>query len=372
MKRTLEDTLVLKEIPVDGYEKVVVATDERSGLKSIICIHNSTLGPTLGGTRIYPYPTFEAALTDAKRLARGMTYKSALAEAGLGGAKSVIICNPKKKTKEMLIAFAEAVNRLEGLYTCAEDSGCTVQDVTFIGEHTPYVVGLGHEKSSGNPSPFTAWGTFRGIQAVLQKLDGTSSVEGKTVAVQGLGSVGAVLVEQLYWHGAKLIISDIDWEKTQILAKKFGAKACPSEDILTMPCDILAPCAMGGVINPDTIPGLRCRGIAGCANNQLLSDNDAEALKRLGILYAPDFVINAGGLINVAHELEVEGYNPVAARKKVDNLFDQLMLLFEISQQNNCSTHQAAVSLGDYRLKYGVGKRQVPPHYHHFESPKKR
>jgi leucine dehydrogenase len=368
MKRTLEDSLVLKEIPVEGYEKVVVITDERVGLKAIICVHNTTLGPALGGIRIYPYPTFEAALTDGLRLARGMTYKSALAEAGLGGGKSVIICHPKNKTKEMLVSFAEAVNRLEGLYTCAEDSGCSVQDVTTIGHHTPYVVGISHEKSSGNPSPFTAWGTFRGIQAVLQMLDGSTSLEGKTIAVQGLGSVGAMLVEHLFWHGAKLIVSDIDWEKTQTIAKKYHATACPAEDILGEECDILVPCAMGGIINPQTIPQLRCRGIAGCANNQLLTDQDADELRKLGILYAPDFVINAGGLINVSLEIEEEGYNPISARKKADQIYDHLIRLFEISEQNNCSTHHAALSLADYRIKYGVGKRRVPPRYHHFES----
>ena len=367
MKRSVVDSLVLKEIAVDGYEKVVVATDERSGLKAIICVHNTTLGPALGGTRIYAYPSFETALTDAKRLARGMTYKSALAEAGLGGGKSVIMCSPKNLTPEMLIAFAEAVDRLQGLYTCAEDVGCSVEDVTLISKHTPYVVGCSSDKSSGNPSPFTAWGTFRGIEAALQTIDGNSSVKGKSVAIQGLGSVGAPLAELLFWHGAKLIVSDIDWEKTQRLAKKLGAVACPADDILSVECDVLAPCALGGIINPQTIPQLHCRAIAGSANNQLLNDSDADLLKQKGILYAPDFVINAGGLINVSLEIEEEGYNPVRAQQKVDKLYDQLIRLFEISEQNNCSTHQAALSLGDYRLKYGVGKRQVAPRYHHQE-----
>ncbi|HNA61846.1 MAG TPA: Glu/Leu/Phe/Val dehydrogenase dimerization domain-containing protein [Rhabdochlamydiaceae bacterium] len=366
MKKAVIGSLELKEIPVEGYEKVVVVTDESVGLKAIIAIHDTTLGPALGGTRIYPYPTFEAALTDAKRLAKGMTYKSALAESGLGGGKSVIICHPKNKTKEMLVSFAEAINRLEGLYSCAEDSGCSMQDVTTIGHHTPYVVGLAHDKSSGNPAPFTAWGTFRGIQATLQMLDGSTSLEGKVVAVQGLGSVGSLLVDLLFWHGAKLIVSDIDWEKTQMIAKKYRATACPAEDILGEACDILAPCAMGGIINPQTIPNLRCRGIAGCANNQLLSDQDADELKKLGILYAPDFVINAGGLINVSLEIEEEGYNPITARRKTDQIYDHLIRLYEISEQNNCSTHHAALSLADYRIKYGVGKRRVPPRYHHF------
>ena len=364
MKQGVADSLVLKEIPVDGYEKVVSVSDERTKLQAIICIHNTTLGPALGGTRIHAYPNFEAALTDAKRLARGMTYKSALAGVGLGGGKSVILCNPKNKTPEMLVSFAEAVNRLNGLYTCAEDAGCTIEDATLIAKHTPYVVGTAKEKSSGDPCPFTAWGTFRGIQAVLQMIDKSPSIQGKKIAIQGLGGVGSILAELLFWHGARLVVSDIDWEKTQRIAKKWGAESCPADDILNVECDVLAPCAMGGILNPQTIPHLRCRAVAGCTNNQLLNDKDADLLKKRSILYAPDFVINAGGLINVSCELEKEGYNPLKTRANVDGLFDQLIRLFEISEQNNCSTHQAALSLGDYRIKYGIGKRQTPPYYH--------
>jgi leucine dehydrogenase len=368
MPKTLEDTLVLEEIIAPGYEKIIKVTDERSGLKGIICIHNTTLGPALGGTRIYPYPTFEAALTDVKRLAKGMTYKAALSDSATGGGKSVIIADPKRKSKEMLVSFAEAINRLEGLYTGAEDVGCSLEDVTLISQITPYVVGVHNDKSSGNPAPFTAWGTFRGIQSVCKKLFGTDAIEGKTVAIQGLGSVGSILAELLFWHGAKLVVSDIDWEKTLRFAKKFDAKACPIEDILQVECDILAPCALGGIINPQTIPSLKCRAIAGCANNQLLSDQDADDLLRRGILYAPDFVINAGGLINVIQELEPQGYNPAVARQKVNQLYDQLLQIYTIAEQNQISTNQAAISLADYRLKYGVGKRTVSPVYHHFKK----
>jgi leucine dehydrogenase len=368
MKRTSVDSLVLKEIEVEGFEKVIVATDDHSGLKAIICIHNTALGPSLGGTRIHSYPNFEAALTDAKRLARGMTYKSALSEVGLGGAKSVIICNPKNKTPELLIAFAEAVDRLQGIYTCAEDVGCTLEDATLIGKHTPYVVGSASSKGSGNPSPFTAWGTYRGIQSVLQKMHGNPSVAGKTVAIQGLGSVGGRLAEYLFWEGAKLILSDIDWEKTQRLAKQFGAMACPAEDILTVACDVLAPCALGGILNPQTIPQLKCEAVAGAANNQLLNDSDADLLKQRGILYAPDFVINAGGLINVSHEITEDGYCPTRSLAKINTLYNQLLELYALSEKNNCSTHQAAVSLGDYRIQHGIGKRETPPRYHHRET----
>ncbi|MGR3911779.1 MAG: Glu/Leu/Phe/Val dehydrogenase dimerization domain-containing protein [Candidatus Rhabdochlamydia sp.] len=368
MKEDIMDSLELKEIAVKGYEKVVVVSDERVNLKGIICIHSLALGPALGGTRIYPYPNFDAALTDATRLAKGMTYKAALAELGLGGGKSVIICNPKQKTPEMLVSFAQAVHRLEGLYTGAEDSGCFLSDVTLMAQHTPYFVGLSHDKSSGDPATFTAWGTYRGIQAALQVTEKNPSVKGKTIAIQGLGSVGSLLAEILFWSGAKLIVSDIDWEKTQRIAKKFGATACPADDILSSECDVLSPCAMGGILNAQTILQLRCKAVAGCANNQLLQDSDADLIRQRGILYTPDFVINAGGLINVSFELEHEGYDPIKARIKVHGLFDQLMQLFAIADQNQCSTHQAALALGDYRLKYGIGRRVLAPRYHHFST----
>lgn len=365
MARTLEETLVLEEISVDGYEKVVKVTDDKSGLKAIICIHNTVLGPALGGTRIYPYPTFEAALTDVKRLAKGMTYKSAVADAGLGGGKSVIIT--KHKTKEMLISFAHALNRLKGIYTSAEDLGCSLEDVTIISQHTPYVVGMKHEKGSDNPSPFTAWGVFRGIQSVVKKIYGSDCLEGKVVAIQGLGNVGSFLIDHLFWAGAKLIVSDIDWEKTLRFAKRYNATACPSEDILSVDCDVLAPCALGGILNPQTIPQLRCRAVAGAANNQLLSDRDADDLKRRGILYAPDFVINSGGLINVTQEISPEGYDPVVARGKIHKIYDLLLQIYEIAEQNRYSTNAAAMALADHRIKYGIGKRVIAPCYHHAE-----
>ena len=368
MTKLIEDTLVLEEIPVEGYRKVLKVTDDRTGLKAIICIHDDTLGPALGGTRIYPYPTFEAALTDVKRLSKGMTHKSAVAGGGLGGGKSVIITDQKGKTKEMIISFAQAIEKLEGLYTAAEDVGCSLEDVTLMSQHTRYVVGVSHKKSSGNPAPFTGWGTYVGIQATLKKIFGNESVKGRTIAIQGLGSVGGWLAEMLFWHGAKLIVCDIDWEKTLAVAAKFNAQACPADDILTQECDILAPCAMGAIINPQTIPQLKCKGIAGCANNQLLSDADGEELLKRGILYAPDFVINAGGLINVTEELAKEGYNPEVSREKVDNIYNQLISIFEFAETHHVSTHQAALSLAESHIKNGKGKRISPPSYHHHNA----
>lgn len=366
MTLLMEKALEIEEIFVEGYEKVLRIKEAKSGLDAIICIHDSTLGPTLGGTRIYPYATFELALNDVLRLAKGMTYKSALAECGFGGAKSVIIADAaKNKTEAKLLAFGKAVASLAGLYICAEDVGCTTADVATIAKATKYVTGLEHEKSSGNPAYFTAWGVYRGIQASLKKVFGSESVKDKTIAIQGLGNVGGILADILFWNGARLILSDIVMDKAKKLAKQYGAQYCSPDDIMKVECDVFAPCALGGILNAKTIPALRCKIVAGAANNQLLTEKDGEDLSKRGILYAPDFVINAGGLINVAEELVFDGYHPVASRNKVDRLYDQLLTIFDIAEQNGYSTHRAATALGDYRLKYKIGKRREQPHFHH-------
>ncbi len=358
--------LHFERILVKGYEKVVKVTDPRVGLTAIIAIHSTILGPALGGTRIQPYATFEAALEDALRLARGMTFKSAVAEVGFGGGKSVIIADPKKdKTPELLMAFGAAVEKLGGLYICAEDMGCTTDDVKTIRKATKYVVGLPHRYSSGDPGPFTAWGTFRGIQSIVKRAFATDSLEGKKVAVQGLGNVGSPLVDHLFWAGADLILADVDEAKARRLATKYNAKVVPPDQILKVECDVLVPCALGGIINDRTIPQLRCKAIAGCANNQLLRDSHADDLRKVGIRYAPDFVINAGGLLNVAEEVEDAGYNPSRPRYKVHHIYDTLMAIYEIADKNNESTQAAALALAEYRLKYAIGKRVIPPTFHH-------
>ncbi|NGX37407.1 MAG: Leucine dehydrogenase [Chlamydiae bacterium] len=367
MTTILEGQLVLEEIPVEGYHKVVRARDPKSGLDAIIAIHDLRLGKAaLGGTRIHKYSTFEEHLEDALRLSKGMTYKSAAVQSGFGGGKAVINADPRKdKTEALLAAFGEAVNRLGGEYICAEDVGCLPQDLATVVEHTPYAVGLLSEKSSGNPSPYTAWGVFRGIQAVMHQLFGDDSVQGRTIAIQGLGSVGARLAEFLYWHGAKLIITDFHMDRAEGLAKQFSAKLVEPDAIYEEPCDVFAPCAMGAIINSTTIERLRCRAIAGSANNQLLSDLDAEELRRLGFLYAPDFVINAGGLINVTEETMKNGYCPFASRNKIDQIYDQLRLIFGVASQNGISTLKAAMQLIEYRLEHGIGRRVEPIYMHH-------
>lgn len=365
-KIEISKAVKLEEISVPGYERVVKVSHRESGLVGIICIHNMTMGPALGGTRIYPYKTFDDALNDVKRLAKGMTYKSCVAGTGLGGGKSVIIADSRtQKTPELLYAFGQAVNALGGTYICAEDIGATTDDMTTINKATPYVVGLPHEKSSGDPSPFTAWGTLLGIKACLKKIYGDTSVAGRKIAVQGLGAVGSRLAELLFWEGADLIVSDIDSQRLEKIANKLSAKIVPPEGILSTQCDVVSPCAMGGIINEHSISELRCKAIAGSANNQLLKDSDADILVQKGILYAPDFVINAGGLINVTEELSKEGYRSVEARRKVEKLSEELAFIFQIAESNQCSTHSAAISLVDYHLKYRVGVRTAPLYFHH-------
>ncbi len=359
-----EDSLQLTELTIPGYERVIKVHHPEVGLTAFICIHNTTLGPSLGGIRIYPYASEKEALNDGLRLAKGMTSKAAITECGFGGGKSVIMLDPTRgKTAAMLRSFAQAVHSLEGQYICAEDVGCTLEDMGIIGEMTPYAVGLPSKRSSGDPSPFTAWGTFRGIQATAYQIFGSDHLEGKVIALQGLGSVGGKLGELLFWAGATLIVSDIQEEKCIQFARKTSARIVSNEEIFRVPCDIFAPCALGAILNEKTIPQLQCRGVAGCANNQLLLESDAELLHRYGILYAPDFLINSGGLINVAQELEPGGYYPAYARAKTHRIYDQLTTVYEIAKTRGISTQRAVMSLVDYRLQYGVGKRTTPPSF---------
>ncbi len=348
------------EIPVEGYEKVIEAVDVDAGLHAYIAIHDTTMGPSLGGTRIYPYSSNEEALTDALRLAKGMTYKSAMAEIGLGGGKSVIIADPaKEKSEELLLAFATAVDSLKGKYICAEDMGTSVEDMALISTKTSYVVALDSKTSSGDPSPFTAFGTYRGMQAVAFKLWESESLRNRQVAIQGLGNVGWKLGEQLFWAGAKLVVADVNGDRAAEFGHQFGAQVVSTDEILFTECDILAPCAMGGVFNDQTIPKLRCAAVAGAANNQLLEEKHGEELMKRGILYAPDYVINAGGIINVSVELDPGGYNARIAWKKVEALYEVLLSVFNIATKRKIPTSEAANDLAEHKLRYRIGQRKV-------------
>ncbi|MEI8365745.1 MAG: Glu/Leu/Phe/Val dehydrogenase dimerization domain-containing protein [Parachlamydiaceae bacterium] len=352
--------LRIKELDIPGYEKVIEGEDPTRGLHCFIAIHSTVLGPALGGARIYPYATREAALEDALRLAKAMTYKSSVAEDGLGGGKSVIIADPKSaKTPELLHAFAEVIDHLKGSYITAEDVGTTIADMMLIREKTPYVAALSTDRSSGDPSRFTARGIYRGIQAVTKKLWHTKSLKGKKVAIQGLGNVGSKLANILFWEGAELIVSDIDEKLVHQHMHDYGAQRIDVDHFNSVECDILAPCALGGTINPTTIPLLRCKAIAGSANNQLLSHEQGQQLMELGILYAPDYIINSGGIINAAAEFEDGGYNPRVARDKVNHLYDILIGIFHKSEAGKLPTNVVADHIAEHNLRYGIGKRKT-------------
>jgi leucine dehydrogenase len=361
--RGQKGSLHLERLDIAGFNQVWKVTDPSVRLEGVIAIHSLDLGPALGGTRIRPYKNFDEALEDALRLSQGMTYKSAVAEVGFGGGKSVIMTD--QKTPEMLRSFGEAVQALKGQYIAAEDMGCSSQDCAIMREKTPYVVGLLHEKSSGNPAPFTAWGVFRGIQATVKKIYGTDSLDGKKVAIQGLGSVGALVADLLFWAGARLTVADVDPSRCREMEIRYGAKTVATEEIHRADVDLFVPCAVGGILNDETIPQMRCRGIAGAANNQLLRPEHGEMLRKQKILYAPDFVINAGGLMNVTCELEEGGYHPEQPREKVHKIYDTLTAIYQIAEKNQESTSQAALSLAEYRIRYGLGKRLFPPVFHH-------
>ncbi len=358
--------LSFREILVDGYEQVVEVICEESGLHAIIAIHDTRLGPAVGGTRAYPYAKFDDALNDVLRLSRGMTYKAAVAQTGTGGGKSVIIVDHKKpKPEKLLFAFAEAVNAFNGTYICAEDMGMPLADLGIVSQKTRYAVGLPHPKSSGDPSPFTVWGGILGIQAVCKKLWGSDSLQKRKVAIQGLGSTGMKMAQNLFWMGAEIVVADLDSSRTSHAAKLFGATVVSIDEILSQECDILAPCAVGGILTSETIPQLRCQAVAGLANNQLLETSDGDALKERGILHAPDFVINGGGLYNVCVELYKEGYNPVVARQHVERIYSHLLEIFALSETRGLCTEKIAIEIAENNLDKGIGKRTEEVTFHH-------
>lgn len=351
----------IKQLSIPDYTQVIEAIDHKTRLHCFIALHDLTLGPALGGARMYPYHSREEALQDALRLAKGMTYKSALAEDGLGGGKSVIIADPHHdKTEELLLAFGEVVDSLKGKYITAEDVGTNPEDMIIVRRRTPYVSALPTDRSSGDPSRFTAWGVFKGMQAVAQKLWRTNNLKGKRIAIQGLGHVGSKLTEILFWEGAELIVSDVDPNLVHHVVQTTGAETVNPLDFEHVVCDILSPCALGGTINESSIPQLRCQAIAGSANNQLEKPEHGVVLMKKGILYAPDCIINCGGIINAAAEFDPEGYNPKITRNKVERIYERLLNLFEKAEEANKSTSQLADELAEYNIKHGIGKRKKP------------
>jgi leucine dehydrogenase len=341
----------ISEIKVDGYEQVARCRDPRSGLHAIIAIHDTTLGPSLGGMRMLAYRSEDEALFDVLRLAKGMTYKSAIADTGLGGGKSVIIGDPKQKSRALFEAMGRFVESLKGRYITAEDMNIGIPDLEIVRTQTRWVSGLSREAGgSGNPSPYTAWGCLQGTRAVLRELWGTEDFAGKRILLQGVGAVGGRMAELFKERGAHVVICDINAERVAELQRKHGFEVVPDAGHESVPCDIYAPCARGATLNDETIPKLRCKAVAGCANNQLREARHADALKQRGILYAPDYVINAGGIINVGMELAPGGYDEKRAMAKIDGIYEALRKVFALAAQHDLNTREAAEQLAEMRL----------------------
>ncbi len=342
------------------HEQVVMCHDKESGLKAIIGVHNTTLGPALGGTRMWTYASDYDALNDVLRLSRGMTYKAAVAGLNLGGGKAVIIGDPRKdKSEAMFRAFGRFVEGLGGRYITAEDVGTGLNEMVWIRSETKYVTGIPVELGgSGDPSPVTARGTYVGIKACAAVKYGSDSLAGKKVVIQGAGNVAASLAKYLTDDGAKVVITDIYLDKANAVAKETGAEVVAPEKIFGLDCDIFAPCALGAIINDESIAQLKCAIVAGAANNQLANEErHGKALKDRGILFAPDYVINAGGLINVANELE--GYTQSRALKQADGIYDSLKKILLRAQDENITTVEASNKVAEDRIRAVASTKRI-------------
>jgi len=348
-----------------GHEQVVFCHDKASGYRGIIAIHDTTLGPALGGCRFWNYASDDEAVTDALRLSRGMTYKNAVAGLNLGGGKSVIIGDNKTSDREMLFrAHGRFCDSLGGRYVTAEDVGTTVEDMDFVHMETKYVAGIGSK--SGDPSSVTAHGVFRAIQASAMERWGSDSLEGRTVAIQGCGNVGHHLANELHRAGAQLIVTDIDAGRIQKVVDATGATAVALKDIYGVKADIFAPCALGGIINDETIPQLRVEIVAGAANNQLLEDRHGDALESRGILYAPDYVANAGGVINVYSELT--GWTRERSLRKAGEIYTTVRSVFRLAKDTNIPTYKAADRVAEQRIHAVRGMMKTWPQYPNLEG----
>ncbi len=348
----------IKRIPTEGYEEVYCATDERTGLKAFVAVHDTTLGPALGGCRMWHYSRDEDAVTDALRLARGMTYKSAVARTGLGGGKAVIVGDPKtQKTEALFRAMGRFVHTLAGRYTTAEDVGTNEADMLILREVTPYVSGLPRIKGgSGDPSPFTALGCFVGLLGAVEEAFGSDDLNGKTVAIQGVGNVGYHLGKHLRDAGAKLYVTDVNEQRLEDAAEELGATIVDPREIYSVDCDVFSPNALGAVINDRTIGQLKCKVVAGGANNQLAEERHGDALLERGIVYDPDFVINAGGIINVSVEFMPGGYDEEASLKRVHNIRQAMKDIFATARAQQIPTSKAAIVLAEKIVAEGRRK----------------
>ena len=345
------------------HEGVHAFHDEKTGLKAIVAVHSTARGPAVGGTRMWNYATAAEALEDVLRLSKGMSYKNAIADLEMGGGKSVIIGDSRtQKTPELFEAFGRFLNGLGGNYYAAEDVGTSVEDIASARKVTPYVLGLKDgPEASGDPSPVTAEGVFRSNMVVARRLFGQNDMTGLTVAVQGVGHVGAYLCEKLHAAGAKLIITDVNQDNLKAVAEKTGAQIVAPEDIYAVQADIYAPCALGATLNPTTLGQLKVKAVCGAANNQLATPDIGDKLHEMGILYLPDYVVNGGGIINVASEMNARqngtAYDPQWVEGKLSRLMETFEEILERAERENKPTYQIADAIAEERIKAAANKK---------------
>jgi glutamate dehydrogenase/leucine dehydrogenase len=349
-------------VATEGFEQVVFCHDGATGLRAIVAVHSTALGPSLGGTRFYPYASEQEALVDVCRLARAMTYKHAVCGNDLGGGKAVILGDPASLRSEALLrAYGRFVEGLSGRYLTAEDVGTTQADMDVIRRETAHVTGVSESLGgSGDPSPATAWGVLWAMKAVAERLWGAPSLAGRHVTISGVGKVGGALADHLADEGAKLTVADVRQAAVDDLVERHGAVPVAPESAHTVACDIFSPCALGAVLNPTTIPELRCDAVVGSANNQLASPDDAERLRDRGIVYAPDFVANAGGVINIAEE--PHGYDHARAWHRIRSIHDTLLDVFDRADTDGTTTAAAADRLAEDRLASVSQTRLIRTH----------
>jgi leucine dehydrogenase len=355
------DVAVTELMTAKGHEELVFVADAPSALRAIIAVHSTALGPSLGGIRFWHYPSEHNAVVDVLRLSEAMSLKAAAAGLHQGGGKAVVLVDDPDASRadSLLQAMGRAIDDLGGRYIAAEDVGATPHDMQVIASETPWVTGLEGPGGSGDPSPMTAYGVVEAMGAVLEELDGKAAVAGNRVVVDGVGHVGTHLARLLAGAGARVAVADVNRERVDILVREIGAEPLPVERALEEPCDILAPCALGGVLNEKTIPRLQCRAVCGAANNQLADAADDDALAERGIMYAPDFVVNAGGIINLAEEFV--GYDRDRATKRTAQIADTVHRVFELARTERVPPGRAAEHLARRRIAdEGAGRRFRP------------
>ncbi|MGE4232192.1 MAG: Leu/Phe/Val dehydrogenase [Bacteriovoracia bacterium] len=350
---------LFERIQNEGYEQIIYCQDKKTGLKAIISIHDSTLGPGVGGCRMYPYETEEQAIEDVLRLSKGMTYKASISGLDWGGAKAVIIGDAKKdKTAALLRRYAEFVDTLKGRYITAKDVGITGPDLEVIRSKTQHVLGIeGVSGSSGDPSILTAWGVYNGMKACANQVWGSPSLKGRRIAVQGLGYVSYYLLKHLAKEGASIVAADVDDQRIQKCRLEFEMDIVSPDEIVSQKCDIFSPNALGAILNSKSIPTLQCKIVAGAANNQLATNQDGYDLMSKDIVYAPDYAINAGGLINIYHE--PKGYNSARAHDHVAGIYATIERILDRSKQEKIPPHIIADRIAEERIEKAKSNREI-------------